>query len=218
VIGTDGSASGARPADAAPRPRPDWLTVPNLVSLARLLLVPVFAVLALRGHDAAALVVLVVAGASDWLDGRLARALGQQSRLGELLDPSADRLFILVTLLVLASRDVVPWWLVGVIVGRDVLLTVVLAVLLARRIGPLPVHFVGKAGTFALLYAFPLLLLARWPGWVGTAADVAGWATALWGVALYWLAGAVYLRQAAQELARARAERRAVAAAGGGRP
>lgn len=188
---------------AAVRSRRDWATVPNLISVARLVLVPVFAVLALGEQDAWALAVLVVAGASDWLDGRLARALNQQSRLGELLDPAADRLFILVTLLVLASRDVVPWWLVVVIVGRDVLLTLVLGALMARRIGPLPVHFVGKAGTFALLYALPLLLLAHWPGWLGATADIAGWAMALWGIALYWLAGAVYVRQAAAELRRA---------------
>ena len=184
------------------RTRPDWATVPNLISVARLVLVPVFTVLALREQDAWALAVLVVAGGSDWLDGRLARALDQQSRLGELLDPAADRLFILVTLLVLASRDVVPWWLVVVIVGRDVLLTLVLALLVARGVGPLPVHFVGKAGTFALLYALPLLLLAHWPGALGATADVAGWAMALWGIALYWLAAAVYLRQAAGELRR----------------
>ena len=189
-------------ASAEPRARSDWATVPNLISVARLVLVPVFALLALAEQDAWALAVLVVAGGSDWLDGRLARALHQQSRLGELLDPAADRLFILVTLLVLASRDVVPWWLVAVIVGRDLLLTAVLGALMARRIGPLPVHFVGKAGTFALLYALPLLLLARWPGWLGTTADVAGWAMAIWGNALYWLAGAVYVRQAAAELRR----------------
>ncbi len=195
-----GSAVGARA-------RHEWATVPNLISVARLVLVPVFAVLALREQDALALAVLVVAGASDWLDGRLARALNQQSRLGELLDPAADRLFILVTLLVLASRDVVPWWLVVVIVGRDVLLTMVLGLLMARRIGPLPVHFVGKAGTFALLYALPLLLLAHWPGAIGAVADVAGWAMAVWGIVLYWLAGAVYVRQAAGELRRASLER-----------
>lgn len=189
-------------ASAGPRARPDWATVPNLISVARLVLVPVFALLALAEQDAWALGVLVVAGGSDWLDGRLARALDQQSRLGELLDPAADRLFILVTLLVLASRAVVPWWLVAVIVGRDLLLTAVLGVLMARRIGPLPVHFVGKAGTFALLYALPLLLLARWPGWLGATADVAGWAMAVWGIALYWLAGAVYVRQAVTELRR----------------
>lgn len=180
------------------------LTVPNLVSAARLALVPVFAVLLLGGHDLWALGVLALSGASDWLDGVLARRLQQQSRLGELLDPAADRLFILVTLVVLAARDVVPTALVVGIVGRDLLLLVVLAVLMATRVGPLPVHFAGKAGTFALLYAFPLLLLAQWPGAVGAVAGVVGWAFAWWGVGLYWLAGAVYLWQAARELARGR--------------
>jgi cardiolipin synthase len=161
-------------------------------------------VLALGEHDLWALATLAVAGASDWLDGRLARALNQQSRLGELLDPAADRLFILATLIVLAVRDVVPWWLVAVIIARDVLLGVVLAALVAARVGPLPVHFVGKAGTFALLYAFPLLLLAQWPGALGLAADALGWGFAIWGIGLYWLAGLVYLRQAATELANRR--------------
>lgn len=180
------------------------MTVPNLISVLRLVLVPVFTVLALRRSDLLALVVLMVAGFTDWLDGRLARVLNQQSRLGELLDPAADRLFIVVTLVVLAVRDVVPVWLVVVIVARDVLLALLLAALMAARIGPLPVHFVGKAGTFCLLYAFPLLLLAEWHGPVGAVAGVAGWAFAVWGIGLYWLAGALYVRQAAGELARFR--------------
>jgi cardiolipin synthase (CMP-forming) len=77
-------------------------------------------------------------------------------------------------------------------------------VLMARHVGPLPVHFVGKAGTFALLYAFPLLLLARWENPFGLAAGVVGWAFAWWGMGLYWLAGAVYIRQAVGELRRGR--------------
>jgi len=180
------------------------LTVPNVISVVRLLTVPVFAWLALNERDLAAFGVLALAAATDWLDGRLARVLNQYSRLGELLDPAADRLFIFVTLVVLAVRDVVPLWLVVVIVGRDVLLTLVLAVLMAVRAGPLPVHFVGKAGTFALLYALPLLLLAEMRGTLGLVADVAGWAFALWGVGLYWLAGALYVRQAVDVLRRRR--------------
>ncbi len=172
------------------------LTWPNAISAVRLAAVPVFAWLAFAGYDLAALAVLAFSGATDWLDGVLARRLHQTSRLGELLDPAADRLFIVVTLVVLAVRDVVPWWLVGVIIGRDVLLAVVLVVLVARGSGPLPVHFVGKAGTFALLYAFPLLLLAQWSGSVGTVAGVVGWAFAWWGIGLYWLAGGLYVRQA----------------------
>lgn len=172
------------------------LTWPNAISAVRLAAVPVFAWLAFSGYDLAALAVLAFSGATDWLDGVLARRLNQTSRLGELLDPAADRLFIVVTLVVLAVRDAVPWWLVAVIIGRDVLLAVVLVVLVARGRGPLPVHFVGKAGTFALLYAFPLLLLAQWSGPVGAVAGVAGWAFAWWGIGLYWLAGGLYVRQA----------------------
>ena len=176
------------------------LTVPNLISALRLAAVPLFAWLALNERDLAAFGVLAASAATDWLDGRLARALGQYSRLGELLDPAADRLFIFVTLVVLAVRDLVPLWLVAVIVARDVLLTLVLAVLMAVRAGPLPVHFVGKAGTFALLYALPLLLLASTEGALGTAADVGGWAFAVWGIGLYWLAAALYVRQAVDVL------------------
>lgn len=172
------------------------LTVPNAISFARLLLVPVFGVLIVTGEDAWALLVLAVSGASDWLDGVLARRLGQVSRLGQLLDPAADRLFILVTLVGLAWRGVVPVWLLAVIVARDAVLGIMLLVLGRRGYPPPQVHLAGKAGTFALLYAFPLLLLAEWDSWVGTAAEVVGWAFALWGVGLYWFAGALYLGQA----------------------
>lgn len=178
------------------------LTVPNAISAVRLLLVPVFALLLAQGEDLWALAVLAVSGASDWLDGTLARALNQQSRLGELLDPSADRLFILVTLVALAARGVVPVWLVVAIVLRDVLLAFFVLYLNHVGVGPLPVHLVGKAGTFALLYAFPLLLIAEWPGVVGTVAGVVGWAFAWWGVGLYWFGAVLYVRQGAGELRR----------------
>ena len=183
------------------------LTVPNVISLVRLLLVPVFALLIVRGQDGWAVAVLAVSGASDWLDGVLARRLGQVSRLGQLLDPAADRLFIIVTLVALAWSGVVPWWLLGVLVLRDVVLAVMLVVLARAGYAPLQVHLAGKAGTFALLYAFPLLLLAQWDSWVGTVAGVVGWAFALWGVALYWFSAAVYLTQA-RHLLRAAGGRR----------
>ena len=190
------------------------LTIPNVISFARLLLVPVFAVLLATGNDGWAFVVLAASAASDWLDGVLARRLGQVSRLGQLLDPAADRLFIVVTLVALAWRDIIPWWLlvvlvlrdvvpvwlVVVLVSRDVLLACLLPVLARHGYGPLPVHIAGKAGTFALLYAFPLLLLSEWSSWLGTVAGVFGWAFALWGVALYWFAGGLYLAQAARLL------------------
>lgn len=170
-------------------------TVPNVISGLRLLLVPVFGVLIFNEQDVAALVVLVVAGASDWFDGVIARHFNQTSRLGQLLDPAADRLYIFVTLVGLAWRDLVPWWLVIVIVARDVLLAGLLPVLTRHGYGPLPVHLAGKAGTFALMYAFPLLLLAGVPGTVGTLAWTFGWASAWWGVGLYWFAALLYVEQ-----------------------
>jgi cardiolipin synthase len=171
-------------------------TIPNLVSLLRLALVPVFAVLIVVGEDVWALAVLAFSGFTDWLDGVLARRLDQVTRLGQMLDPAADRLFIFVTLAGLAWRDVVPLWLLVVILARDVMLACLLPVLSRHGYGPLPVSFVGKAGTFALLYAFPLLLLATVPGGLGSAAHVVGWAFTWWGVGLYWVAGVQYLRQA----------------------
>lgn len=202
-----GDTPGPAPTPDATGPRTSSsavLTLPNVISALRLLCVPLFAGLLLEHQDGWALLVLALAGASDWLDGRLARALDQQSRLGELLDPAADRLFIVVTLAVLTMRGVIPVWLVAAIVVREVLLATVVAVLVRRGIGPLPVNFLGKAGTFALLYAFPLLLLAHWQplASIGTVALVVGWAFAVWGVGLYWMAGLVYLRQAGQVLRR----------------
>ncbi|MBO0926630.1 CDP-alcohol phosphatidyltransferase family protein [Cellulomonas sp. zg-ZUI199] len=173
-----------------------------MISLVRLLLVPVFAWMVVEGHDAWALAVLLVSGASDWLDGVLARRMNQVTRLGQMLDPAADRLFILVTLLGLAWRDVIPVWLVVVLVARDVVLGVMLVVLARAGHPPLRVHLAGKAGTFAIMYAFPLLLLSEWPSPVGDVAGVLGWACALWGVALYWFAGALYLAQAGSVLHR----------------
>ncbi|MFN8076410.1 MAG: CDP-alcohol phosphatidyltransferase family protein [Kineosporiaceae bacterium] len=181
-------ASGAAPVDRV------W-TVPNLLSLSRLLLVPVFAWAILTRHDALAWAVLAVSGATDWLDGWLARRLDQTSRLGQLLDPAADRLYIVTTLLGLAYRDIVPWWLVVAILARDVILAATLPVLAGAGYGPLPVHFLGKAATASLLYAFPLLLWGDGGSVAATVARVVGWAFALWGTGMYWWAGLLYLRQ-----------------------
>lgn len=171
------------------------LTVPNVLSLLRLVLVPVFAWLIVTRRDGLALVVLAVSGVTDYLDGALARRWGQVSRVGQLLDPFADRLYILSTLLGLAWRGIIPWWLVAVLVGRDVLLTLLLPVLARHGYGPPPVHFLGKAATFSLLYAFPLLLLGEADNVVGHIARPIAWAFAWWGVALYWWAGWLYVRQ-----------------------
>lgn len=175
------------------------LTLPNAISVVRLLGVPLFLYLLLvPQQDLAALVVLVVGGGSDWLDGWVARRLGQVSRLGELLDPAADRLYILATLLGFTVREIVPWQLTVALLAREAVLLVGLGLLRRHGFGPPPVHFLGKTATFVLLLAFPVLLLGTA---VPAAADWAapvGWALAWWGLVLYWLAGAFYLVQVVQ--------------------
>lgn len=169
------------------------LTVPNILSFVRLALVPVFLVLVIEGEDVLALIVLVVSSVTDFLDGLLARRLNQVSRLGQLLDPAADRLFIFATLIGLAVRGIVPWWLVTIIVGRDVLLLVLGIVLANFGYGPLPVHHLGKIATFCLFYALPILMIGQaFPAAAFVSAPV-GWAFALWGAFLYWWAGAIYI-------------------------
>ncbi len=173
-------------------------TVPNALSLLRLLGVPLFLWLLLGPEaDGWAVGILMVSGFTDWLDGKLARWLDQSSKLGALLDPAADRLYIVSTLVALALRGIVPVWLVAVLVGREVVLAVALLVL--RRYGypPLEVHYLGKAATLLLLYAFPGLLLADGTGWLATVIEPFAWAFTIWGTALYVLAGLFYLFQVA---------------------
>lgn len=171
------------------------LTVPNAISLARLLCVPVFAVLILSGRDAAALVLLLLAGLSDYVDGVLARRWDQVTRLGQLLDPAADRLYVTAALLGLGWREVLPWWLVAVIVVREVVLTANVLVLRHHGLSSLPPHLVGKTATFVLLVALPLLLLAGTADVVEVTVKPIAWALVLWGAALYWWAGLGYLWQ-----------------------
>jgi len=170
-------------------------TVPNVLSFLRLAMVPVFLVLIVRGHDALALLVLVVSSITDYLDGWIARRFHQVTRLGQLLDPLADRLFIFATLVGLAVREIVPWWFLAAVFGRDLVLVGLGVVLANRGYGPLPVHHLGKVATFCLFYALPLIMLAQAFPAVAPVAVPLGWAFALWGAFLYWWAGALYLRE-----------------------
>ncbi|KAA1419794.1 CDP-alcohol phosphatidyltransferase family protein [Mumia zhuanghuii] len=172
------------------------LTIPNALSVVRLLGVPVFLWLVLGPEaDVLALVVLVISGFTDYLDGYLARRLGQTSKLGALLDPIADRMYILAVVFGLAMRDIIPWWLAIILPLRDVMLFGLVPFLRTRGYSSLPVHFLGKAATAGLLYAFPLLLLGDDTGTVAGLANVFGWAFAIWGVGLYWWAGILYVWQ-----------------------
>ncbi|HET6258601.1 CDP-alcohol phosphatidyltransferase family protein [Pseudonocardia sp.] len=172
------------------------VTVPNLLSVLRLAGVPLFLYLLLGPRaDGWAILVLAVGGFTDWLDGKLARLLGQYSRLGALLDPAVDRLYILAALVALGVRDVVPWWAVVALVCRDLVLGVTLPVLRRRGYGPYRVTYLGKGATFLLLYAFPLLLLGQGTGWFADLARPFGYGFAVWGTALYLYSGALYLAQ-----------------------
>ncbi len=180
------------------------VTLPNALSFIRLLGVPLFLGLLLaRQYDLWAVAALVFLGATDWVDGYLARKYHQRSKLGQVLDPLADRLYILATLIGLAIRGIIPWWMVLLLFSRDVLMAAVVLPLLRRRgFVTLPVHFLGKTATFCLLYAFPMVLLGAgpepWQLWF----RVIGWAFALWGAGLYWCAGLMYFGQTLDVLRR----------------
>ena len=190
--GIIGSVAPSDPAFASSR----VVTIPNLLSFVRLLLVPVFFVLIVTDQVFLALVVLVFSSLSDYLDGLIARRFGQVTRLGQLLDPAADRLFIFAALIGLTVSQIVPWWFVAIVVGRDLLLLALGVVLANHGYGPLPVHHLGKVATFCLYYALPVIM-------VGVAFPVAvpvtvpiGWGFAAWGAFLYWWAGLIYLFEA----------------------
>jgi cardiolipin synthase len=204
--------AGKYVADDLTRGKRVW-TVPNLISMVRLAGVPVFLWLVLVPEaDGWALGLLMLAGLTDYLVGYLARKLNQASALGEILDPVADRLYILAVVLGLALREIIPWWVAVILPLRDLLLWGLVPFLRTRGYSALPVHFLGKAATFNLLYAFPLLLLGDGTGVVASLAEVFGWAFAIWGIGLYWWAGVLYAWQVRRLLAET--ERREVASDG----
>jgi cardiolipin synthase len=169
--------------------------------MARLVGVPVFLWLVLwpefggPHNDGWAILILMASGVSDYLDGKLARKWGQISRLGQLLDPLADRLFVLSTIVGLTWRGIMPWWLTALLLGRELFIASLLPVLRKHGYGPPEVNFLGKAATFNLMYAFPLLLLTTRHDWLGSVAFIIGWAFVWWGTTLYWWAGILYAVQ-----------------------
>jgi cardiolipin synthase (CMP-forming) len=173
-------------------------TIPNLLSMLRLALVPPFLLLIVVGDYVLALILLIVASFTDLLDGYLARRLNQVTRLGQLLDPAADRLYIFAALLGLAANGLVPWWIVVVIVARDVFLLVLGVVLANHGYGPLPVHQLGKVATFALFFGVPVIMLGLAFPAVQPVSEPVGWAITLWGAFLYWWAGIIYAIETAR--------------------
>jgi cardiolipin synthase len=173
-----------------------FISVPNALTFLRFLGIPLFIYLTLTlKADGWAIVVLAIGGATDYLDGKIARAWDQTSRFGELADPAIDRLYIMAILVVFLIREIIPIWMILVIVGRDIVLAVITLVMNRKGIAPLSVTYLGKAATFNLMYAFPFILLAESEGVVGTIAFVLGWSFAIWGIALYISTGISYARQ-----------------------
>ena len=184
----DASASGER--DRV-------LTVPNALSVLRLVLVPVFLWLLFGAHaNAWAVGVLMFSGFSDWADGKIARLVdNQSSRLGELLDPFVDRVYMVTVPLALAVDGSVPWWFVITLLSRDVVLAATLPLLRGRGLAALPVTYLGKAATFALMCGFPLVLLGQWDALWSRVVLACGWGFLIWGMALYVWSGVLYLVQ-----------------------
>lgn len=173
------------------------LTIPNVLSVIRLVLLPVFAWLLLARHAyGPAVAILIFSGASDWADGKIARLVANQSsRLGELLDPLVDRIYMVAVPLVLALAGVVPWWLLAVLLGRDAALAATLPVLRTRGVTALPVTYIGKAATFALMVGFPAILLGQWDSDWSRVVGTCGWAFVIWGTGMYLWSAVLYLIQ-----------------------
>jgi cardiolipin synthase len=170
------------------------LTVPNVLSVVRLALVPVFLWLLLVEHaDGWAVAILMFSGASDWADGKIARLMNQSSRLGELLDPLVDRIYMVTVPIALALRYFVPWWFVIALVARDAVLAATLPALRSRGLTGLPVTYIGKGATFGLMSGFPLILLGQFDGLWSRVVLAIGWAFAIWGFALYMWSFVLYL-------------------------
>lgn len=173
------------------------VTVPNALSVLRLVLLPVFLYLLLVAHaNGWAVAVLMFSGFSDWADGKIARLVdNQSSRLGELLDPAVDRIYMLTVPLAFGFAGIVPWWVVITLIGRDVVLAATLPLLRTRGLRALPVTYIGKGATFALMSGFPLILLGQWDALWSRVILACGWAFVGWGLALYLWSAVLYLIQ-----------------------
>lgn len=172
-------------------------TIPNVLSVVRLILLPLFLYLLLVAHSyGPAVAILMFSGVSDWADGKIARLVdNQSSRLGELLDPLVDRVYMVAVPLGMALAGVVPWPVVALLIGRDAVLAATLPALRSRGLTALPVSYVGKAATFALMSGFPLVLLGQWDSQWSRIVGACGWAFVIWGLGMYLWSAVLYLVQ-----------------------
>ena len=180
----------------SPEPKDIYITVPNLISVLRILSIPVIAVLVARHQMVEALVVLAISAVSDGIDGIVARMFDQVRKIGQILDPIADRLLIFCSILALGVAGIIPWWMLIIVGLRDLLMALLVLLLAQHDYGPLPVHFVGKAGTAMLMISITALIFCDiWNNPIADLLHLAALAAGIWGIGLYWLAGYIYIRQ-----------------------
>ncbi|GAA0632190.1 CDP-alcohol phosphatidyltransferase family protein [Bifidobacterium pullorum] len=192
-------------AQYSPEARDVIFTIPNMISVLRIISIPFIAMLVSRHEMITALIVLAISSVSDSLDGIIARSFNQVSKIGQILDPIADRLLIFCSILALGVAGIIPWWMLIIVGLRDVLMAVLILVLAQHDYGPLPVHFVGKAGTAMLMMSIVALIVADiWQTPAMELLHLAALSAGIWGVALYWLAGIIYYRQGFELLRRDR--------------
>ncbi|MDE3065879.1 MAG: CDP-alcohol phosphatidyltransferase family protein [Acidobacteriota bacterium] len=191
-----------------------WRTWANLVTLVRLAMLPVFVWLLFgTGHRAWAAWLLAVLGATDWVDGFLARRLGQVSTIGKVIDPVADRLLVIVGLIAVAAAGGVPWWFAGATLARELVVSLMNLTLAALGAARIDVLWWGKVSTFALMFSYPLFLLTSnahhraLSGWQHDA-RAACWAIGVMGLTLAWVVLAGYVRPALRALRTGRGARR----------
>lgn len=178
------------------------LTIPNVLSALRLLAVPFFVWLFVTERENLAVAIYAIAAWTDFFDGYIARRTGSVSELGRLLDPLADRVLIVALAVALVSRGLLSPWLAAAIVLRDVLVLAAFPYLEKRGVARIRVNFVGKSATAALLFGLTWLAVSETGFVLADIGDEVGTAFTVFGAVLYWLAGGMYAREAAQKLAR----------------
>jgi cardiolipin synthase len=177
------------------------LTVPNLISFARILLIPVFVLLLLNeGTERAGLLLLGFVVSTDWVDGQIARRTGQVSELGKILDPVADRLAIAAALITLVVRDAFPLWAALLILVRDVALLIV-GIWLIRRDIRIDVRLLGKVATFSLMFAVPAIAWGNFGLGLDATALALGWSAFAVGIVEYYVATFMYVQDMRTALA-----------------
>jgi cardiolipin synthase len=187
------------------------LTAPNVITLVRLLCIPLFLwLLFVVHHQTLAAVLLAVLGATDWIDGYVARRYHQVSTFGKVLDPTADRILVGTAVITVIVHGAVPLWFGLATIAREVLVSVMVLVLAALGAARIDVLWVGKAGTFGLMFSYPAFLLSYGTaGWQGPIRVVA-WVTGLIGLTLAWVAAASYVPPARTAFREGRAARRSI--------